>query len=361
MGLMDISFWGNYKNIIEAQSGGRNTVVFDDQGLPSVMVRIPAFSVEDVDADLGTGSHPAFLVDTAQISHVMVGMYQAYVHNNRAYSLPYKDPTASISFDNSLLRCGDKGPGWHLMTNAEWAAIAMLSHALGADAAHGNTYYGRDYSSKTELGLRQDDILPGTASGTARTLTGSGPASWRHDGTLAGVSDLVGNVWEWVGGMRLVDGEIQVLADNDAALDRTGAAHHASTGDWQAILEDGSLVAPGTTDTLKYDASGATGSGNPVLSNTVTSQSDGTTAASQSYKDLTASVTPPDIVKVLGLFPHEIDMNRGILSMRNIDERLPLRGGHWAHAAAAGLFALHLHNARSYLYTAIGFRPAYIG
>jgi hypothetical protein len=28
------------------------------------------------------------------------------------------------------------------------------------------------------------------------TLAGSGPLSWRHDNTLAGIADLVGNVWE---------------------------------------------------------------------------------------------------------------------------------------------------------------------
>jgi len=32
--------WDNYKHTIEALSGGRNTVEFDDLDLPSVMVRI---------------------------------------------------------------------------------------------------------------------------------------------------------------------------------------------------------------------------------------------------------------------------------------------------------------------------------
>src|SRR5690606_21658939 len=47
------------------------------------------------------------------------------------------------------------------------------------------------------------------------TLTGSGPASWYHDGTPAGIADLRGNVWEWVDGLKLVNGRIYVHHDND--------------------------------------------------------------------------------------------------------------------------------------------------
>ena len=42
---------------------------------------------------------------------------------------------------------------------------------------------------------------------------------WSHDGTPFGIWDLNGNVWEWVGELRIVDGEIQVIPDNDAADD----------------------------------------------------------------------------------------------------------------------------------------------
>ncbi len=359
MTVFDLSFWDNYKNCIEATSGGNNTVIFDDLEQPSVMVRIPKFAVEDITAGAGTGVHPAFMKSGAQIPEFWVGMYQAKNVNGRALSIPGVDPTAEINFDNALLSCGAKGAGWHLMTNAEWAAVFMLSHALvGADAVHGNTYYGRDYASKFELGRRQDGTIPGTASGTARTLTGSGPLKWRHDLSPYGVADLVGNVWEWNSGLRLVDGEIQIIPD--AALDRTGAAHNASTGTWQAILEDGSLTAPGTAGTLKYDASGVNGEGAPVLSTTVTSQSDGTTSASTQYKDMTASASVPNLVKQLGLYPHETNMARGRFYMRNAGERLPYRGGGWGSSGSAGLAAVNLNYARSVVDTSIGLRPAFV-
>ncbi|MCP6237317.1 hypothetical protein NL436_27935, partial [Klebsiella pneumoniae] len=80
-----------------------------------------------------------------------------------------------------------------------------------------------------------------------RTLTGAGPVTWRHDGTPAGIADLVGNIWEFTPGLRLVDGEIQVLANNDAAT----ASDFTDAAPWKAVLQDGSLVAPGTSGTLK--------------------------------------------------------------------------------------------------------------
>jgi formylglycine-generating enzyme len=360
--IFDLSFWDNYKNCVEATSGGNNTVMFDDLGQPSVMVRVPKFSVEDITAGAGTGVHPAFIIDSVEQYEFWAGMYPAYVANSRALSIPGVDPTVSINFDTSLLRCGSKGTGWHLMTNAEWAAIFLLSHAYaGADAVHGNTYYGRDYSATDEIGRRQDGVIPGTASGTARTLTGSGPLTWRHDLSPYGIADLVGNVWEWVGGYRLVDGEIQIIEDNDAALDQDGSVHDASTGDWQAVLEDGSLVAPGTADTLKWDATGATGEGDPVLSTTVSSQSDGSTSANVAYKDITTlGPVAPDILKKLGIYPHETNMNRGKFYMRNLDERLPCRGGGWSYSSGAGLAAAYLNLPRSLTFTHIGFRPAFV-
>ena len=50
---------------------------------------------------------------------------------------------------------------------------------------------------------------------------------------------------QWVAGLRLVNGEIQIIPNNDAALNPDSG--------WQAILPSGQLVAPGTSGTLKYD------------------------------------------------------------------------------------------------------------
>lgn len=344
---------------VEAASGGVNTVLYDSKGYPSIMCVIPRFNIEDIDPALGSGPHPAFVVGGVQKSEIFVGKFQAAVHDERALSLPGQDPTTSIDFDTANTRCASKGPGWHMITNAEWAAVALWCWKNGF-MPRGNTDYGRDYDQTYETGRRQDGGDPGDSSGAARTLTGSGPASWYHDNSPAGIADLTGNVWEWVRGLRLVDGEIQIIADNNAAA--TDADHSDTSTLWQAILQDGSLVAPGTTDTLKWDATGATGTGSPILNTSVTSQSDGSTSASEMYKDLTAEagVTVPDIAKVLGLFPHAVDMTRGRFYMCNEGERLPLRGGSRSVAGLAGVFALNLDYERSVSAASFGFRPAFV-
>ena len=41
-------------------------------------------------------------------------------------------------------------------------------------------------------------------------------------------------------------------------------------------------------------------------------------------------------------------------------KRLPIRGGNWNNGADAGLCALDLDERRSAVYTAVGFRPAFV-
>jgi len=344
---------------VEAASGGVNTVLYDAKGYPSVMCIVPRFNIEDIDPALGSGTHPAFTVSGVQKSEIFVGKYQARVHDSNALSMPGQDPTTGVSFDTAEARCVSKGPGWHLMTNAEWSAVALWCWKNGF-MPRGNTNYGRDYAQTYETGRRQDGSAPGNTEGSARTLTGSGPMSWFHDNSPAGIADLTGNVWEWQRGLRLVDGEIQIIPDNNAAV--TEADHGVASTLWRAIMPNGTLVAPGTAGTLKWNALSATGTGSPQLDVAVTSQSDGTTSASQQYKDLTAAsgVTVPNLLKLLGLFPHSTSMERGHFSMRNQGERLPIRGGHWHNGSYAGVFALHLHSARSNASSSIGFRPAFV-
>ncbi len=100
---------------------------------------------------------------------------------------------------------------------------------------------------------------PGNTAGTARTLTGSGPVEWRHNRKPSGIADLAGNVWEWSAGMRLINGEIQVIADNNAALHTIDMS--ATSAQWKAIdAVTGNLVTPdgnGTTaGTVKFANSG---------------------------------------------------------------------------------------------------------
>jgi hypothetical protein len=226
---------------------------------------------------------------------------------------------------------------------------------------HGNNNYGRDIDYKHETGrLTQSDAILGD-SGTARTATGSGPVTWSHDHTPDGIFDLNGNVHEWVGGLRIVDGEIQVLADNDAA-DNTKDQSDVSTL-WRAIASaGGSLVDPGADGTLKYDATGETGAGSVQIDTVIDSQSDGTTYAAGEFESMAADagITVPERMLQLGLAPAGSALGGDYIFVRNVGERLPIRGGRWSYGANAGVFGLLLNSARSDANSVIGFRPAFV-
>ncbi len=315
---------------VEAATGGKVTVLYDDKGYPSYMNVIPKFKVEDIDASLGTGVHPAFIVGGVEKSEIFIGQYQAHVKDSRAVSLPGLDPTASVNFDTAKAYCKNKGQGWHLMTNWEWAAIALWSLKNGYQP-RGNTYYGKNDVAGYETGVRQDGVAPGTTSGTARHLTGSGPASWRHDNTYAGISDLVGNVWEWNDGLKIVDGKIFMPADNNYALDE------AQWNDTGIFIDTGA-----------------------ILSNTKTAN---WASSIPNWKGMTtkAGVTVPTSLKQAAIAPYDVTNPKGAFWANNEGERLPLRGGHWGNGSTAGLFALSLDYPRSSVRTNVGFRPAYIG
>lgn len=295
---------------VEAATGGKVTVLYDDKGFPSYMHVIPKFSYEDLGfgTEMGTGVASAFVKGSTELSEIFIGQYQASVFDGRAVALPGRDPRTSINYDDAKAACESKGAGWHMMTMHEWAAVALWCKANGVEP-RGNTDYGRAHDATHEVARRQDKGTAGDTTAGGRTLTGSGPASWRHDGSLGGIADLVGNVWEWQHLMKMVDGRVFASPDND---------YTRPEAEWQDTGID--LDAGG-------DFSASAVAGNELTNRLLITQA-GVTLQGRIYTELEG-------------------------------ERFPRRGGGWANAGIAGLGALDLNITRSNTYTGIGFRPAF--
>jgi len=319
---------------VEAATGGAATVLYDDQGYPSLMHIIPKFRYEDLglDATFGTGVATAFLKGNSELSEIFIGQYQAQIHDGRAVSLPGRDPSTYVNYDQARDACTAKGTGWHMMSMHEWAAIALWCHAQGF-IPRGNTDWGRAHDATHEMGRRQDGGTAGVNdNGAARILAGSGPASWRHDNSMGGIADLVGNVWEWQHGMKLVDGQILVTEDNSWDLAET---------DWTAL--DQYISNEADVPTLQNTAATVTDAGISTTWDTLTKAS---------------GYTESQLLQRLLISPADVSM-QGRLYVNTSGERMPRRGGYWADGSYAGLGALDLTNARSYAYSIIGFRPAF--
>lgn len=348
------------RQAVEAATGGANTILYDTGGRPAVMVVVPRFNLEDVDRALGTGPHPAFLYEGMVLGELLIGKFQASLVDGVARSAPGVDPAVRIDRPRAVHACRAMGPGFHMMTNAEWAAVAL---ACRGHQPTGNTRFGTAHAAPLQLGRRQDDLAPGLPEGEGRHLTGSGPADWYHSGERAGIADLCGNVWEWQSGLRLVDGEIQIIPDNNAS---TGDGADTDHGDqaWSAVLPDGRLVAPGTAGTLKWDAELEGGLGKPVLSTEVLNPTRGDNYAADAFSQIAVEIPAHGeggirLLRSLAIVPSGNGAEQGRFFMRCRGEKRAFRGGAWIHGENAGLFALNMTDGPSASLPYLGFRVAY--
>lgn len=344
-----------------------NIVQTDDTGLPSVLVYIPAFKNGDVLTGGDDSTHPAFIVNGVQIPGFYYSKYQNCTYNGVAYSLPTEDPQVSINFDQAIAHCEAKGHGWHLSTNAEWAAIALWCKKNGF-MPYGNNNYGKDTRESNYKAIPMS-----TDSGrTGRVATGTGPLTWSHDKTLSGIWDMNGNVLEWQGGIRLVYGELQILANNDAA-DPDNPQNATSTC-WKAInAADGTLVVP-ESDPTKGSGSLSGSTVKLDWMNNVWTYSTNLTNVQSGYKScnfgkVTFTSTISDAAKVLlralALLPDEgadeADYEGDQMYWKNSNtECCVFRGNSWSNGVGAGVFSIRGYDPRLASLSSGGFRCAYI-
>lgn len=339
-----------------------NEILYDDKGKPSIMVRIPKMTYAQLGLGSSTAVHPAFIVNGQEVDAIYISKYQNVVMDGRAYSLPGEDPKANITFDAALSACTAKGSGWHLMTRAEWAMLALWCKANGTQPK-GNNNYGKDTADSIYQAI--PSMERDSSNRIQRVATGTGPLSWSHDGTPSGIWDLNGNVNEWVGGLRTVYGEVQILANNNAA--DGSKSQGATSAQWMAIkASDGTLITPdgsGTTTgsvKLRWD----TNHWKLTDSNT----SDGTTtyqgcAFESIVADSSIGTNATLLLQALGLLKY--DSNAGAYNGDYFyansyeAERAFYCGGPWGTGASAGVFVVNGLNTRSLSNASLGFRSAY--
>lgn len=311
----------------------RNVVVFDDRGIPSIMVRIerPKAAV----------TPEIFIIGGKEVDAIYISKYPNTVIDGRAYSLPMVDPTTEISFDEALAACTTKGEGWHLMTATEWEYLLNESRELGT-MPHGNTNWGSDYYHKEEQGKRE-------GCGYGRTLTGSGPATWNHDNSVYGVSDLNGNTWEWLAGVRILNGVLEYIPNNDAAL--TGCDLSRDSGKWQQLKTDRGTIRVNVECgeiTITDKAAGED----------YTPDYDGV-----SWEGLEVDLQwIPQELRYLGILPEngvKEEKDTYVYFDATEGEYLPVRGSSFSNLSHSGPSALNLANVRSISSAHVGFRSAY--
>mgnify|MGYP000844610819 CR=1 FL=1 len=331
---------------VEGASGGRMTVLYTASGNPSYMHILPSFNCEDIapGGELGSGLHPGFVVNGVNKSELFIGAYQASMIGAEAVSLPGVAPRASINFDAARAACAAAGTGWHLMTNWEWAAIALWCMANGFEP-RGNTQYGRHHVNRIETGRKVNGGIPGDSSASRPNLTGSGPASWAHDGTVGGIHDLVGNVWEWNDGLRLQDGRVFMPVDNNYLADEA---------DWVAHDLWFSSSSATASSTLKL----VTNEADVIRNGEIGSDVNSGFNDSQTWGNLEITGTAPLLTRQALIAPSVLKPV-GRAYARTYGARFPYRGGSWGSAGGAGLAALNFSYSRVYANTYIGFRVAF--
>lgn len=342
----------NYEDL---RGAAANTeIILDDLGVPSVMVKVPLVYLDELGIGTAHTPHPAFIINDKVVPYIYVSKYINVVKNNRAYSLPNQDPANCITFDRAVEVCYNKGAGWHLMTAAEWGVLHNLITAQQLEP-RGNTNNGRHHVKTYEHGV----LSPQNPNGVYRTLTGTGGSAWE----ALGVTDIVGNVHKWIVA-RLVDGEIQIIPNNNAAIHKTDLGANSTA--WRAILQDGSLVAPGTAGTLKFDYTGNPANGTTAFHITTTlehqQKDDAAGYGGKDFGTLTAKtgVTVPDLLKALALFPNTDRTGRGYSYFRNNGERLLIRGGAFGDGGYAGEARGSFNNPRSLSSVYVGLFSAYV-
>lgn len=333
---------GDEWHILDYKDSAKNAEVRDNTGKASIMVKLERMRMSDIAPWIAPGDakdvwSPAFYRNGKLYDYVYVSKYPNTVVSGKAYSIHYADATCEINFDSAKSACTSKGAGWHLMSNVEWDFLSLWSRANGT-LPKGNNYAGRDIDDTSAEGdmsyvwnrtsnwnnRAYKQVSPSSFLHVGRVFNGSGPKTWYHDHD-DGVWGMNGNVWEWVDGLKIVNGVAVIRNNNDI---------DASEASW---VNTGVNITAGLVSgqSIKTHKTGAI----PGMSG--------------AYWDCMCIPASNNIDAPAGTIANDA------FWFDATSERFPLRGGCWNYGASAGTFALLLDNARSDVYVSVGFRAAF--
>ena len=303
-------------------------VIYDKDGFPSMMLKLENVAPTADQADR------IFFVKGQEYDSIYLSRFLNSVVDGHAVSLPFMDPKVNIPMDQAIAAIKAKGEKWHLLTNAEWRYIIDTI----AEGTHGNTAFGAYHGDTSEVGIR-------VPNSSGRTLTGSGPASWFHNGNKeTGIADAIANIWKIIAGLRLRGGVLEYMKDNDAA---------APDADLSKTSEEFVRVMIG-------DKPVKIGAGKEGLIIT-TGEVEGWEAVERREVIIDLEEIP-DILKDLGIITDNMkDSSEWFAADADLDEAIAFGGGHWLSTSGAGPSALSLINPRLNSYGYFGFFSALLG
>ncbi|EKO3632408.1 hypothetical protein M3894_002938 [Vibrio metschnikovii] len=321
-------------NAIRVIGGGKIEAVVDGFGTWHVMGVLPVMAYEQlgISGCPFTGVIDEFRRADGTIKPLTrIGIYMSASVGGRLASQPGLTPRVNLNFDEFREQSAALGSGLHLLNiyqNAlvNWLILSYISN--GGQAPRGNSEWGRSHARVAEVGIRGDGRMSNDRSGSGLTLTGSGPDSWNHDGTSTGITDWVGNAWEWLDGFKMSNGEF-VIAEYSGQPEsewlRTG--RYINAGHVFSMTAPPSPVA----SSARWGSFGKTSGyvGHELLQRLM--------------------IEPIDCTKVLdGNFWYNTD-----------GERSPRARAPWINGGYAGPVALNLNNPRSNRASNVGGRLAF--
>ncbi len=378
-----------------------NVVKYDADGNPSIFVKFMKMKSSDLVTGLPDHTHPAFIINGVEQDYILLGKYKAGAVSEAAdsalVSAPNIRPIRSLGADQILERIRKGGNGISGMTVADYGFIKLLAQKNGWKP-RGNTLWGQSHSDGTnwavgqsvakdnerafegyiykcliahstvaELrpdlapshwlkgryigGISSDDARDANTQTGYRTLNGSGPLDWYLGEDAGNLADIIGSSLEQQYGYRIVDCELQILENNNAAAPDADLSDKSAA--WKAILPNKSndsytLVAPGTVGTLHWNFKDT--------KITLDTQCDDFSIGPKGQSFTTIAVNAehlpfvPSIVKELGLVPTgPEDKTEGYYWVNFAKgEFFPRRGGGYSGGASAGLGYVYSGDARGH-------------